>query len=106
MALEAVLQEIPDAFLAHLLRFLVGLANDNRHQNPHAMGLIALIVFSQHLLEDLLGLRGGGPMAARGQEVAVAVLGNLAQGALGATRGDPDGWMRILGGLRPRIYIS
>ena len=48
MSLQAVLEEVPDAFLGFGLRLRVGVADIGRHQDAHAERLIAVAV----LLED------------------------------------------------------
>src|SRR5262245_13037581 len=105
VTLEAVLEEIPHALLGLGLRLRVGLAHIGRHQNAHAQWLIAVTVLLEDLGELLLRARGLLAVAARGQKIAVAALGDLDQRLARARARDPDRRMWLLGRARPRIDV-
>src|SRR4029434_5260589 len=106
VALETILQKVPNPFLAFLARLLIRLCDVRRHQNAEAERMVLIPVFFQHCGEFLLRAMGLAAMAARREKVAVAALGDLGHSGRTARAGDPDRWERLLQGFRPKIHVA
>src|SRR5262249_31188171 len=79
VSLEAVLEKVPDALSGFGLRLGIGFAHIGRHQDAHAERLVAVAVLLEDRGELLLRFRRLLAVAARGEEIAVAALGDLHQ---------------------------
>src|SRR5262245_46853380 len=73
---------------------------------PHAERIETVAVLLEGAGELRLRLRGLAAVAARGEEIAIAALGNVHQGFGRARARDPDRRMRPLGRPRPRIDVA
>src|SRR5690606_33540309 len=101
-----IFQKIPDAFLAFLARLPVAFGHIRRHQNAETKGVISVAVLLEHLGKFLLGPVSLAAMAAGGEKVAVAALGDLRHRCSTARTGDPHRWKGLLQRLRPYIDVA